>query len=265
MTKIISIVNQKGGVGKTTTAINLGIGLQKLNKKVLLVDLDSQANLTIGMGFDPEKIPKTIADIIYEKLNDDSIKADKLKYVVLHKEGVDIIPSDMKLSGIENLMINAMNRENILKNILEEIGQDYDYILIDCLPSLGMLTINALAAADSVIIPVQAQFYSLKGMQQLMNTVAKIRRQINKQLKIEGILITMFDKRTNLSKEVAAALRKVYGNDIKVFDTVIGISTKAAEAPSQGMSLIKYDTKGEVSKNYEKLASEIAEVVSWRN
>lgn len=260
MTKIISIVNQKGGVGKTTTAINLGIGLQKLGKRVLLVDLDSQANLTIGMGFDPEEIPETIADIIFKKLNDDSIKTDKKKYL-LTKEGVDIIPSDMKLSGVENLMINAMNRENILKNILEEISNDYDYILIDCLPSLGMLTINALSVADSVIIPVQAQFYSLKGMQQLMNTIAKIRRQINKQLKIEGILITMFDKRTNLSKEVASAVRKVYGNDIKVFDTVIGISTKAAEAPSQGMSLIKYDTKGEVTSNYEKLASEIAEVV----
>ncbi len=260
MTKIISIVNQKGGVGKTTTAINLGIGLQKLGKRVLLVDLDSQANLTIGMGFDPEEIPETIADIIFKKLNDDSIKIDKNKYL-LTKEGVDIIPSDMKLSGVENLMINAMNRENILKNILEEISNDYDYILIDCLPSLGMLTINALAVADSVIIPVQAQFYSLKGMQQLMNTIAKIKRQINKQLKIEGILVTMFDKRTNLSKEVAAAVRKVYGNDIKVFDTVIGISTKAAEAPSQGMSLIKYDKKGEVASNYEKLASEISEVV----
>mgnify|MGYP000934990862 CR=1 FL=1 len=259
MTKIISIVNQKGGVGKTTTAINLGIGLQKLNKKVLLVDLDSQANLTIGMGFDPEDISNTIADIIYEKLNDDSIKTDKSKYV-LKKEGVDIIPSDMKLSGVENLMINAMNRENIMKNILEEISKDYDYVLIDCLPSLGMLTINALAAADSVIIPVQAQFYSLKGMQQLMNTIAKIKRQINKQLKIGGILITMFDKRTSLSKEVSAAVRQVYGNDIKVFDTVIGISTKAAEAPSQGKSLIKYDSKGEAAKSYLHLASEIIEV-----
>ncbi len=260
MTKIISIVNQKGGVGKTTTAINLGIGLQKLNKKVLLVDLDSQANLTIGMGFDPEEISETIADMIFKKLNDDSIKMDKHKYI-LNKEGVDILPSDMKLSGVENLMINAMNRENILKNILEEISEDYDYVLIDCLPSLGMLTINALTAANSVIIPVQAQFYSLKGMQQLMDTIAKIRRQINKKLLIEGILVTMFDKRTNLSKEVASAVRKVYGKDIKVFDTVIGISTKAAEAPSQGMSLIKYDTKGEAARNYEKLALEIVEVV----
>lgn len=259
MTKIISIVNQKGGVGKTTTAINLGIGLQKLNKKVLLVDLDSQANLTIGMGFDPEGIQRTVADIIYEKLNDDSIKTDKQK-CVLHREGVDIIPSDMKLSGIENLMINAMNRENILKNILEEISEDYDYILIDCLPSLGMLTINALAAADSVIIPVQAQFYSLKGMEQLMTTIAKIKRQINKQLKIEGILVTMFDKRTNLSKEVVSAIRQVYGNDIKVFNTVIGISTRAAEAPSQGVSLIKYDAKGEATKSYLSLALEIIEV-----
>jgi len=260
MTKIIGIVNQKGGVGKTTTAINLGIGLQKLNKKVLLVDLDSQANLTIGMGFNPEKIAETIADIIYKKISDDSIKIDRHNYI-LTKEDVDIIPSDMKLSGVENLMINAMNRENILKNILEDIGQDYDYILIDCLPSLGMLTINALTAADSVIIPVQAQFYSLKGMEQLMNTVSKIKRQINKQLKIEGILITMFDKRTNLSKEVAVAVKQVYGNNIKVFESIIGVSTKAAEAPSQGMSLIKYDAKGEVAKNYEKLAKEISEVI----
>ncbi len=256
MTKIISIVNQKGGVGKTTTAINLGIGLQKLNKKVLLVDLDSQANLTIGMGFDPEEISETIADMIFKKLNDDSMKMDKQKYT-LNREGVDIIPSDMKLSGIENMMINAMNREYILKNILEEISEDYDYVLIDCLPSLGMLTINALAAADSIIIPVQAQFYSLKGMEQLMGTVAKIKRQINKRLAIEGILLTMYDKRTSLSKEVASAVRQVYGNEIKVFETIIGISTKAAEAPSQGLSLIKYDAKGEAAKSYLRLASEI--------
>lgn len=180
-------------------------------------------------------------------------------FITIKSEGVEILPSDLKLSGVENMMINAMNRENILKNIMEEIKEDYDYILIDCLPSLGMLTINALSAADSIIIPVQAQYYSLKGMEQLLETVSRVKRQLNKTLEVEGILITMFDKRTNLSREVESAVITIYGENIKIFKNKIGISTKAAEVPSQGKSLLSYDTKGEVTKSYENLAHEITQ------
>lgn len=262
MCKIISIINQKGGVGKTTTTINLGVALARLNKKVLLLDFDPQSNLTIGLGFEPDKIENTISSLLRKRIDNDDCEINIADYI-LNSEDVDIIPSNIDLSGIEMLLFNTMNRESILKNILEDIKCNYDYILIDCMPSLNILPINALVASDSVIIPVQAHFFSLTGMVQLFETIQRVRRKINKNLTVEGILLTMFDNRTNLSKEVEKTLIDIYGDSedtqgsVNIFKNKIVISTKAAEAPSQGISLLKYSNKSEASKNYEMLAKEL--------
>ncbi len=256
MCKVIAVTNQKGGVGKTTTTINLGVALAKNNKRVLLIDLDAQANLTIGLGFDPDEIEHTIADLIDAKANNYNYLVDKEKFI-LNSEGVDIIPSDIRLSSIEIKLLNVMNRESILKNIISNLKNKYDYILIDCLPSLGTLNINALVAADSVIIPVQAQFFSLKGMEQLLQSIINVKEQINSNLHIEGLLITMYDKRTNISKEVKRALQDTYSVEINTFKTMINISTKIAEAPSEGKSIFSYQPNSEVAKNYYNLAKEV--------
>ncbi|QSX05454.1 ParA family protein [Sedimentibacter sp. zth1] len=259
MSKIISIINQKGGVGKTTTTINLGVALAKLDKKVLLVDFDPQANLTIGLGFDPDEIKNTISSMIRKRIADDNCEINIVDYI-LKAENLDIIPSDIGLSGIEMLLFNTMNRENVFKNIIEEIKVNYDYILIDCMPSLNILPINALVASDSVIIPVQAHFYSLTGMEQLFETIKKVRRQINRNLEIEGVLLTMYDSRTSLSREVEKTLKSIYGETINIFKNKIVISTKAAEAPSQGKSLLSYQPRAEAAKNYHMLAEELLSI-----
>ncbi len=256
MSKVIAIANQKGGVGKTTTAISLGISLSRLNKKVLLVDLDGQANLTMSLGYDPDKLDNTITDLLESRIKDYNFKINKEKYI-LEIEGINLLPADIGLSGIEVKMLNTLNRESILKNIIREFKNDYDYILTDCSPSLGNITINALVAADSVIIPVQSQYLSLKGMEQLLETVQGVKAQINPDLEIEGILLTMFDKRTNLSKEVLESVKETYENYINIFRNVISVSTKIAEAPSQGISIFKYQPKSEVARSYELLAKEV--------
>ncbi len=256
MCKVIAVTNQKGGVGKTTTTINLGVALARLGKRVLEIDLDAQSNLTIGLGFNPDEIEYTISKLINEKANNYNYSIDKEKFI-LSSEGVDIIPSDILLSSIETKLLNVMNRESILKNIISSFKNDYDYILIDCLPSLGTLNINALVAADSVIIPVQAQYYSIRGMEQLLQSIVNVKEQINQKLHIEGLLITMYDKRTNLSKEVRKTLQEIYSVEINTFDTMINISTKIAEAPSQGKSIFSYQPNSEVANNYEQLAGEV--------
>lgn len=256
MCKVIAIANQKGGVGKTTTAISLGISLAKLNKKVLLIDLDGQANLTISLGYDPDELDNTITNLIGNRINDYNFKIEKEMYI-LEVEDVNLLPADIGLSGIEVKMLNTLNRENILKNIIRDLRSDYDYIIIDCLPSLGNLTINALVAADSVIIPVQSQYLSLKGMEQLLETIRGVKTQINPDLQIEGILLTMYDKRTNLSKEVLEAVNNTYGKHINIFKNVISVSTKIAEAPSQGVSIFTYQPNNEAAKSYELLAKEV--------
>ena len=257
MSKVIAIANQKGGVGKTTTAISLGISLSKFNKKVLLVDLDGQANLTMSLGYDPDELENTITNLIENRIKDYNYKIEKDRYFIRTEESVNLLPADIGLSSIEVKMLNTINRENILKNIIRDFRIDYDYIIIDCLPSLGNLTINALVAADSVNIPVQSQYLSLKGMEQLLETIQGIKAQINPSLEVEGILLTMYDKRTNLSKEVLESVRETYGNYIKVFNNVISVSTKIAEAPSQGVSIFKYQPKNEVARSYELLAKEV--------
>lgn len=256
MAKKFAIANQKGGVGKTTTTINLGYGLSQKGKKVLIVDLDPQGNLTTSCGIDSETIKITLADAMLEKINLDKF-LDPKEYIISLNDEIDIIPSDVGLCGVELSLVNTMSREYILKEILDSVADNYEYILIDCSPSLGMLTINGLTAADSVIIPVQAQFLSLKGLEQLLQTIAKIKRQINKFIEIEGLLLTMYNRQTNLSKKVKESLEISYGENIKIFNSLIPLSVKAAEAPIAGKSVLEYSPDNIVSLSYKNLIGEI--------
>ena len=215
-TQIIAIANQKGGVGKTTTCANLGIGLAQSGKKVLLIDGDPQGSLTISLGNpQPDKLPFTLSDAMGRILMDEPIRPGE--GILHHPEGVDLMPADIQLSGMEVSLVNAMSRETILRQYLDTLKGQYSHILIDCQPSLGMLTVNALAAANRVIIPVQAEYLPAKGLEQLLQTINKVRRQINPKLQIDGILLTMVDSRTNFAKEISALLRETYGSKIKVF------------------------------------------------
>lgn len=252
----IAVVNQKGGTAKTTTTENLGIGLAQEGKKVLLIDTDPQASLTISLGYPrPDDIGVTLSDIM-NKIIDDKPIQDR-EGILTHAEGVDLMPSNIALSGMEVSLVNAMSRESILKQYIDTVNQKYDYILLDCMPSLGMLTINALAAADDVLIPVQAQYLSAKGLEQLLGTVSKVKRQINPKLKIEGILMTMVDGRTNYAKEISSLIRDTYGGRIKVFDTDIPRSVRAAEISAEGNSIFKHDPKGKVADAYRVLTKEV--------
>ena len=226
--KVIALTNQKGGVGKTTTAVNLGVSLAQQGKKVLLIDADAQANLTMSLGYNrPDDLPVTLSTIMQDIIEDNPI--DVQKSILHHGEGVDLLPSNIELSGLEVRLINAISRESVLKTCVNEVKKNYDYCLIDCMPSLGMLTINALAAADSVVIPTQPHYLSAKGLELLLRSVSKVRRQINRPLRIDGILMTMVMPRTNISKEITATVRSAYGQKIKVFDTQIPHSIRAVE------------------------------------
>ena len=250
--KIIAIANQKGGVGKTTTCANLGVGLAQEGKRVLLIDSDPQGSLSISLGFtEPDKLPYTLSTAMMQAIEDQPITM--AEGILHHEEKVDLLPANIELAGLEVSLINAMSREKILKQCLEPLKRDYDYILIDCMPSLGMLTINALAAADSVLVPAQPQFLSAKGLEQLLQTVNKVRRQINRNLHIDGILLTMADSRTNYSKEVSALLRSTYGSKIKVFDTEIPRSIRAAEISAEGKSIYAHDPNGKVAEAYREV------------
>ena len=253
---VIVVTNQKGGVGKSTTCENLGIGLAMEGKKVLLVDTDPQGSLTISMGWQqPDELPTTLSTLMQKAMNDQPIQPGE--GILHHAEGVDLIPANIELAGLEVALVNSMNREKMLKQVLESAKREYDYILLDCMPSLGMLTINALAAADTTLIPVQAQYLSAKGLEQLLQTVGKVRRQINPKLKIEGILLTMTDSRTNYGKQIDTLIRQAYGSKIKVFDQTIPRSVRAAETSAAGKSIFQHDPKGKVAEANQSLAREV--------
>jgi len=258
MSKVIAVANQKGGVGKSTSVANLGIGLSNLGYKVLAIDLDSQGSLTASLGFThPDKLDTSIANMMTGIINEEPL--DIHEGIIHHEEGIDLMPSNIELSGLEVSLVNVMGREMVLKEYVDRIRDDYDYILIDCMPSLGMLTINALACADSVLIPVQAAYLPVKGLEQLLMTINKVRRQINPSLQIEGILITMVDSRTGYARDICELIKDSYKNAIRVFDKTIPMSVRAAETSAEGISIFKHDPKGKVADAYKELAREVAD------
>lgn len=249
MGKTIAVVNQKGGVGKSTTSINLGACLAQEGKKVLLIDSDPQGNTTSGIGIEK----KGLQNCIYDLLVNDLTVATVLQKTQV--DNLDLIPATIQLAGAEIELVSAISRENKLKRALEEVVAKYDYILIDCPPSLGLLTLNALTAANSVIIPIQCEYYALEGLSQLFNTIQLVRKHLNSGLEIEGVILTMYDPRTNLGQQVAEEVKSFLPN--KVYETVIPRNIRLSEAPSFGQPIIIYDAKSKGAKAYVDLAQEV--------
>ena len=256
MCKVLICANQKGGVAKSTSVVNLGIGLARKGKRVLLIDNDPQGSLTEALGYpEPDKLETTLANVMEWVLNEEDF--DLSAGSLHHEEGIDLMPANIELSGVETSLVGIMSSETTLKEYIEMISDDYDYIMVDCSPNLGQLTLNALVAADEIIIPVQAAYLPLKGLEQLLRTISRVKRKMNPKLDIRGILITMVDYRTNFAKDITEVLYEHYGNNIHIFDEVIPFSVKAAEASAEGVSIYSYDGKGKVAAAYEKIVEEV--------
>lgn len=267
MAKVIAVCNQKGGCGKTTTSISIGMGLAQSGKKVLLVDADPQGDLTsaLGLGLYAEEADFTLADMLMDNISQNFpfLEVKPFDYegaIVSHSENnvsVDILPSNLDLSSVEMNLISAMNRESILSKGLAHYKDKYDYIIIDCMPHLGMLTINALASADSVIIPVTPSFLSVKAFHNLTYAVQRVQNELNSNLKIEGVLFTMTDNRTNQTKDIMGSFKKAFGDDVRIFSSSIPASVRASEATNKGQSILVTDPKGKVAQAYKGVVDEL--------
>ena len=256
MCRVIAIANQKGGVGKTTTCVNLGIGLARAGKRVLLIEADAQGSMAVSLGIrEPDSLNMTIVNIMEKIINDEEIKPGE--GIIHHAEGIDFIPANIELAGLETSLVNVMSREMVLRLFISEVKADYDYILIDCMPSLGMITINALVAADSVLIPVEAAYLPVKGLQQLIKTIGRVHRKLNRELSVMGILLTKVDRRTNFARDISEQIREVYGNQIHIFQNCIPLSVKAAETTAEGKSIYLHAPKGIVAEGYHCLTEEV--------
>ena len=257
--KVIAVANQKGGVDKTTTTFNLGVGLAREGKRVLVVDCDPQGDLTICCGYqDNDSIETTVSTVMEKVIDDEELSPEE--GIIHQPEGVDLLPANIELSSMDLQLVSTMNRERILSMYLDGVKDRYDYILLDCMPSLGMITVNAFTAADSVIIPVQAHYLPLKGMTQLTKTIGKVQKQINPNLKIDGIVLTLVAENTNLAKTTEQTIREYYGSKIKVFDSHIPMAIKCAEISVVGKSIYTYDGNSKVAKAYEKFTKEVIEL-----
>lgn len=262
MCKVIAICNQKGGVSKTTTTVNLGVGLVREGKKVLVIDADPQGNLSQSLGLEnPDKLEEALPSIMEKIIMDKDF--DEVEGIIHHKEGIDLMPCNIDLSGVDVSLVNAMSREFVLKTYVESVREFYDYILIDCMPSLGMITVNSLTATDSVLIPVQAAYLPVKGLEQLITTIFRVKKHLNPHIQFEGILISMLNARTNYAKDIMDLIKEYYGDSIPIFQSRIPFSVRAAETSAAGVSIFTLDKKHSVAKAYEELTKEV--ITSARN